>query len=141
MRVDAYLADFNRENNDDKSTNNNTDNNNNNNSTNDKNGRSDHNYMTHQSTTKNVCKVVKDGKGGKIEEDVGRKDSLIPYNFNCVDRSVDKIIRVADYSLQVVKSTVSLNYPTKLALNTMDILKRYGLSGLAGVLLRKVIFI
>ena len=65
-------------------------------------------------------------------------ECLIPYNGKCVDRSVDKIIRVADYSLQVVKSTVSLNYPTKLALHTVDILKRYGLSGLAGVLLRKV---
>lgn len=123
MRVDAYLADFNRENNENTEINI------------DKSGI---NYMAHQSTKKE-CKVVKDGKGGKIEEDVGRRDSLIPYNFNCVDRSVDKIIRVADYSLQVVKSTVSLNYPTKLALNTMDILKRYGLSGLAGVLLRKVI--
>ena len=71
---------------------------------------------------------------------VAAKDTecLIPYNGKYVDRSVDKIIRVADYSLQVVKSTVSLNYPTKLALHTVDILKRYGLSGLAGVLLRKV---
>jgi FYVE zinc finger len=63
---------------------------------------------------------------------------LIPYDNNSVDRNVDKIIRVADYSLKVIKSTVSLNYPTKLALHTVDVLKRYGLSGLAGVLLRKV---
>lgn len=65
-------------------------------------------------------------------------EGLIPYNEKCVDRNVDKMIRVADYSLKVIKSTVSLNYPTKLALHTVDILKRYGLSGLAGVLLRKV---
>jgi FYVE zinc finger len=63
---------------------------------------------------------------------------LIPYDNNSVDRNVDKIIRVADYSLKVIKSTVSLNYPTKLAIHTVDILKRYGLSGLAGVLLRRV---
>ena len=69
----------------------------------------------------------------------GAGEDLIPYNGKSVDRGVDKIIRVADYSLQFVKSTVSLNYPTKLALHTMDILKRYGLSGLAGVLLRKVL--
>lgn len=67
-------------------------------------------------------------------EEVG----LIPYDNKSVDRNVDKIIRVADYSLKVIKSTVSLNYPTKLALHTVDILKRYGLSGLAGVLLRRV---
>ena len=72
-------------------------------------------------------------------EGESKGEGLIPYNEKYVDRDVDKIIRVADYSLKVIKSTVSLNYPTKLALHTVDILKRYGLSGLAGVLLRKVI--
>lgn len=69
------------------------------------------------------------------------REGLIPYDNKSVDRNVDKIIRVADYSLKVIKSTVSLNYPTKLALHTVDILKRYGLSGLAGVLLRRVQFL
>ena len=77
--------------------------------------------------------------GGAVKGDGETKArGLILYDDNIIDRNVDKIMRVADYSLQVFKSTVSLNYPTKLVLHTVDILKRYGLSGLAGVLLRKV---
>ena len=77
--------------------------------------------------------------GGAVKgEGETKARGLILYDDNIIDRNVDKIMRVADYSLQVFKSTVSLNYPTKLVLHTVDILKRYGLSGLAGVLLRKV---
>lgn len=65
------------------------------------------------------------------------KGKLIPYTYLTVDRGVDKAFRIADLGLNVMKNTVSLNYPTKLVLETIDILKRYGLSGLAGVLLRR----
>ena len=58
-------------------------------------------------------------------------DALIPYTDSGVDRGIDKALRVADGTLSVIKNTVSLNYSTKL------VLKRYGLSGLAGVLMRR----
>jgi hypothetical protein len=64
-------------------------------------------------------------------------DALIPYTDSDVDRGIDKALRVADGTLSVIKNTVSLNYSTKLVLNTVDVLKRYGLSGLAGVLMRR----
>ena len=63
--------------------------------------------------------------------------TLIAYSDSSVDRGIDKALRVAECSLNVVKNTVSLNYPTKLVLNTIDVLKLYGLSGLAGVLMRR----
>lgn len=62
---------------------------------------------------------------------------LIPYRNPGVDRGVDKAMRIVDASLNVVKNSVILNYPTKIILETIDILKRYGMSGLAGVLLRR----
>jgi hypothetical protein len=34
--------------------------------------------------------------------------------------------RVADYSIIVAKNTLTLNYPTKIVLETVDILKRFG---------------
>ena len=63
--------------------------------------------------------------------------TLFAYSDSSVDRGIDKALRVAECSLNVVKNTVSLNYPTKLVLNTIDVLKLYGLSGLAGVLMRR----
>ena len=54
-----------------------------------------------------------------------------------MDRGIDKALRVADGTLSVIKNTVALNYSTKLVLHTVDVLKRYGLSGLAGVLMRR----
>ena len=45
--------------------------------------------------------------------------------------------RVAVGAINVVKSTVSINYPVRLIVETIDILRRYGMSGLAGVLMRK----
>lgn len=47
------------------------------------------------------------------------------------------IFRIADYSIIVAKNTLALNFPTKVVLETVDILKRYGLSGFAGLLLRQ----
>eukprot|EP00596_Hydrurales_sp_CCMP1899_P009831 CAMPEP_0119037604 /NCGR_PEP_ID=MMETSP1177-20130426/6057_1 /TAXON_ID=2985 /ORGANISM="Ochromonas sp, Strain CCMP1899" /LENGTH=1390 /DNA_ID=CAMNT_0006999107 /DNA_START=105 /DNA_END=4274 /DNA_ORIENTATION=+ len=82
-------------------------------------------------------KIIDDKDEEDLDDEDGLDDYLIPYDDEYSDRGVDKVIRVAECSLQVVKSTVSLNYPTKLALDSIDILKRYGMSGLAGVLLRK----
>lgn len=65
------------------------------------------------------------------------RSSLIPYQNPSVDRGIDKAYRVADYSLQIVKNTLILSYPAKIAVEALDILKRYGMSGLAGLLLRK----
>eukprot|EP01034_Spumella_vulgaris_P023030 gene23030-29219_t len=61
---------------------------------------------------------------------------LIPYFNPTVDRGIDKALRIADYSLIVAKNTLALNFPTKIVIETIDILKRYGLSGFAGLLLR-----
>lgn len=68
---------------------------------------------------------------------------LIPYTFTAIygdqdiDRGVDKAYRVADYSLSVARNTLILNFPTKVALETIEVLKRYGLTGFAGLLLTR----
>ena len=49
---------------------------------------------------------------------------LIPYSHPCVDRSVDKIMRVTDYSLSIAKNALAFNFTAKLALDTLDVLKR-----------------
>ena len=54
-----------------------------------------------------------------------------------MDRRVDKALRVAEGALYVVKNTLILNYPAAIVVNAIDIVKRYGMSGLAGVLMRK----
>mmetsp|Transcript_4943 Transcript_4943/g.6803 ORF Transcript_4943/g.6803 Transcript_4943/m.6803 type:complete len:1165 (+) Transcript_4943:24-3518(+) len=64
-------------------------------------------------------------------------NELIPYFNTDIDRSIDKAMRVADYSIIVAKNTLTLNYPTKIVLETVSILQRYGLAGFAGLLLRK----
>lgn len=63
--------------------------------------------------------------------------SLIPYFEPMVDRHVDKALRVAEGALYVVKNTLILNYPAAIVVNAIDVVKRYGMSGLAGVLMRK----
>ena len=63
--------------------------------------------------------------------------ALIPYFQVKVDRNVDKALRLVEGSINMVKNTLILNYPAKIVLETVDILKRYGLSGLTGVLMRK----
>eukprot|EP01041_Mallomonas_annulata_P006796 gene6796-13763_t len=65
------------------------------------------------------------------------RGDLLPYFSTDVDRSVDKAMRVAEGTLYVVRNTLSLNYYAKLSLNAVDLLSRYGMSGLTGVLLRK----
>lgn len=62
---------------------------------------------------------------------------LIPYTPITADRAIDKALRVADYSFVVARNTLALNFPTKVVFETIDVLKRYGLSGFAGLLLRK----
>ena len=62
---------------------------------------------------------------------------LIPYTCPMIDRGIDKAHRVVDYTLQFLKSNLILNYPAKIAVETVNILKLYGMSGLAGVLLRR----
>jgi pimeloyl-ACP methyl ester carboxylesterase len=57
------------------------------------------------------------------------------YGDRDIDRSVDKALRVADYSLTVARNALILNFPTKVALETIEVLKRYGLTGFAGLLL------
>lgn len=49
---------------------------------------------------------------------------LIPYSHPCVDRSVDKVMRVTDYSLSIAKNALAFNFTAKLALDTLDVLKR-----------------
>lgn len=44
--------------------------------------------------------------------------------------------RIFDYSFNVVKSSVQYNLPAKIVMETINILKKYGMSGLAGVLMR-----
>lgn len=53
---------------------------------------------------------------------------LIPYSHPCVDRGVDKVMRVTDYSLSVAKNALAFNFTAKFALDTLDVLKRYVLS-------------
>jgi len=65
------------------------------------------------------------------------EDRLIPYFEPMIDRQVDKALRVAEGALYVVKNTLILNYPAAIVVNAIDIVKRYGMSGLAGVLMRK----
>ena len=55
------------------------------------------------------------------------------FNFE----KTSKAIRIAECSLSVVKNTVYLNYPARVIIETVSILKQYGMSGLAGVLMRK----
>jgi len=62
---------------------------------------------------------------------------LVPYFEPVVDRVVDKLFRVAEGALYVVKNTLILNYPASIAISAVDIVRRYGMSGLAGVLMRK----
>jgi hypothetical protein len=50
--------------------------------------------------------------------------NLRPYRPPKVDRHVDKLHRIADYSLQFIKKSLILSYPTLIALETLDILKR-----------------
>lgn len=57
------------------------------------------------------------------------------YGDRDIDRGVDKALRVADYSLSVARNALVLNFPTKVALETIEVLKRYGLTGFAGLLL------
>jgi len=64
-------------------------------------------------------------------------DSLLPYSPVSVDTRVDKIFRIVDGTVLVAKKTIVFNYPAYLFLETVDIVRRYGMSGLAGVLLRK----
>ena len=45
--------------------------------------------------------------------------------------------RVASGTLHLIRSTVSLNYAARIIIETVDIMRRYGLSGLAGVLMRQ----
>lgn len=87
------------------------------------------------------------------------KRELIPYFERRVDRTVDKVVRyvevfhvylnvmclkqhennyrVASGTLHLIRSTVSLNYAARIIIETVDIMRRYGLSGLAGVLMRQ----
>lgn len=62
---------------------------------------------------------------------------LRPYCPDLVDRQIDKAIRVMDMSLHLIANTVSLSLPYKILINTLGILKLYGVSGMAGVLLRQ----
>lgn len=57
--------------------------------------------------------------------------TIIPFIF---------LNRVVEGSLTVVKRTISLDYPSKIVIETIMALKRYGLSGLAGVLMREDFF-
>jgi hypothetical protein len=49
---------------------------------------------------------------------------LIPYSHPCVDRRVDKVMRVTEYSLSIAKNALAFNFTAKLALDTLDVLKR-----------------
>ena len=70
-----------------------------------------------------VCTVILQGQ-------------LIPFFSHGVDRGIDKASRVVDMGLFMLKSALMCNYPAMLIVETVDILKRYGMSGLAGVLMR-----
>lgn len=64
------------------------------------------------------------------------QNQLIPFFSHGVDRGIDKASRVVDMGLFMLKSALMCNYPAMLIVETVDILKRYGMSGLAGVLMR-----
>lgn len=64
-------------------------------------------------------------------------DALLPYTSTGVDTRVDKALRVVDCTLMVARKTLIFNYPVYLVLETISALRRFGMSGLAGVLLRK----
>eukprot|EP00600_Ochromonadales_sp_CCMP1393_P006515 CAMPEP_0174954748 /NCGR_PEP_ID=MMETSP0004_2-20121128/599_1 /TAXON_ID=420556 /ORGANISM="Ochromonas sp., Strain CCMP1393" /LENGTH=1315 /DNA_ID=CAMNT_0016202601 /DNA_START=234 /DNA_END=4178 /DNA_ORIENTATION=- len=57
--------------------------------------------------------------------------------YPTVDRGVDKVLRIADYSIKVAQNALTYNFPAKLALDTVEVLKRYGLTGFTGLLLRQ----
>ena len=62
---------------------------------------------------------------------------MLPYTSTGVDTRVDKALRVVDCTLMVARKTLIFNYPVYLVLETISALRRFGMSGLAGVLLRK----
>lgn len=64
-------------------------------------------------------------------------NELILYTNSPHDRGIDKAIRVADYSLLLAKNTLSLTYPTKVVLETVEVFRKFGLTGFAGLMLRK----
>lgn len=53
------------------------------------------------------------------------KNKLIPYFHPMIDRGVDKVIRVADYSLKFTKNVLAFNFTAKMMLDTVDVLKRF----------------
>ena len=65
------------------------------------------------------------------------KGRLIPYVSGIVDRGIDKASRVADTTISVAKKSMLLNFPAKVIIETVDVLKNYGLAGFAGLMLRK----
>ena len=65
------------------------------------------------------------------------KGRLIPYVSGIVDRGIDKASRVADTTISVAKKSMLLNFPAKVIIETIDVLKNYGLAGFAGLMLRK----
>ena len=50
---------------------------------------------------------------------------------------VDKALRVAEGALHVVSSGLYLPYPVKILADAVGVLRRYGLSGLTGLLMRR----
>lgn len=64
-------------------------------------------------------------------------NKLLPYVHLGIDRGVDKVSRLVDGTLKVIRNTLSLNYPAMIIIETVKILKTYGLSGLTGLLMRK----
>uniref|UniRef100_A0A7S3H6I2 sn-1-specific diacylglycerol lipase n=2 Tax=Spumella elongata TaxID=89044 RepID=A0A7S3H6I2_9STRA len=65
------------------------------------------------------------------------RNRLIPYFNPAVDRGIDKVFRVADYSMTVARNALTYNFLAKLALDTVEVLKRYGLTGFTGLMLRE----
>ncbi|CAM9160256.1 unnamed protein product, partial [Ectocarpus fasciculatus] len=64
-------------------------------------------------------------------------NSVIPYFEVAEDRGVDKAYRLGLGTLHVVRNMgMALTYPALVAAEALEILRKYGLVGLAGILLR-----
>ena len=62
-------------------------------------------------------------------------DKLIPYFNTEMDTTMDKVMRVAEGTIAAAKAA-PLSASARMAISSLDIVRKYGRTGLAGILLR-----
>ena len=63
-------------------------------------------------------------------------NELKPY-FHVTERGLDKVLRLASTTLELVRSSVVSSVPAKVVLESLSLLQTYGMSGATGILLRQ----